>query len=129
MNVIVAGSRAIADEEYIYSVIDDVLHSNDIHVKKIISGGANGVDKIAIEYAKERNLSYHVENAQWKHYGKQAGMIRNFEMSKLGDILIAIWDGHSKGTKNMIDICNKNRHARKNILNVFVINPNEKTLF
>jgi hypothetical protein len=39
--------------------------------------------------------------------GKSAGYIRNDEMAQYADMLIAFWDGTSKGTKHMIDLANK----------------------
>ena len=49
--------------------------------------------------------------ANWEYYGKRAGMIRNGEMARYASedpdnegILIAFWDGKSRGTKGMINI-------------------------
>jgi hypothetical protein len=42
--------------------------------------------------------------ANWRQKGKQAGYLRNQEMAKKADALVAFWDGESKGTKHMIDI-------------------------
>ena len=43
----------------------------------------------------------------WDKYGKSAGYIRNTEMAEAGDILVAFWDGKSKGTEHMINIMKK----------------------
>lgn len=40
-------------------------------------------------------------------FGKAAGPIRNIDMAKIGNTLIAIWDGRSKGTLNMIKVAEK----------------------
>jgi hypothetical protein len=40
--------------------------------------------------------------AEWITYGMKAGPIRNHGMAQYADALIAIWDGKSKGTGNMI---------------------------
>ena len=51
--------------------------------------------------------------ANWDLYGKSAGFRRNIEMADYAiadnsrGILLAFWDGKSKGTKHMIDIANK----------------------
>ena len=45
--------------------------------------------------------------ADWDQYGRSAGMIRNREMAKAADSLIAFWDGKSKGTANMIQTSEK----------------------
>lgn len=44
-----------------------------------------------------------------------SGPIRNGEMAKYADALIAMWDGTSTGTKNMID------QATKHGLKVYVV--------
>ena len=43
----------------------------------------------------------------WDLYGKKAGYMRNEEMAKVADGAIIFWDGESKGTKHMIDLCKK----------------------
>ena len=55
--------------------------------------------------------------ANWDTFGKAAGYIRNEEMAQIGDALIAVWDGKSKGTRNMISIAK--RHGIK--VHVFTV--------
>lgn len=49
----------------------------------------------------------------WGFYGKKAGYLRNVEMAKFAidnmnkGLLVAFWDGKSKGTKWMIDIAKR----------------------
>lgn len=104
--VIIAGSRNFNDYELLKEKTDELL-SNVIkegYDITIISGGARGADRLAERYAKERGFNLVVYNADWNKYGKSAGYRRNIEMSKIGDALIAFWDGQSRGTKNMISI-------------------------
>ena len=54
------------------------------------------------QYAKEHGYDVHYFPAEWKRYGKAAGYIRNTEMAKNADALVAFWDGASFGTKHMI---------------------------
>ena len=54
------------------------------------------------QYAKEHGYDVHYFPAEWKRYGKAAGYIRNTEMAKNADALVAFWDGASLGTKHMI---------------------------
>jgi hypothetical protein len=69
-----------------------------------VSGGAEGVDTIAIEWAKANHLPVNVFPADWSKHGKSAGPIRNAEMAKYADALICIrWD-YSKGSKNMAEL-------------------------
>jgi hypothetical protein len=69
----------------------------------VISGCAQGVDKIAAEIAREFGLEVIEMPADWKRHGKRAGFIRNEEMAQVGDGLLAIWDGKSNGTRHMIN--------------------------
>ena len=39
---------------------------------------------------------------RWNRYGRKAGILRNRKMAKYADALIAVWDGLSRGTANMI---------------------------
>lgn len=39
--------------------------------------------------------------ADWNKYGRSAGPRRNQEMAKYADELLLIWDGRSRGSKNM----------------------------
>src|SRR5204862_464610 len=70
----------------------------------VITGGARGVDSVAHEAAKGLKLKTRVFMAEWDKYGKKAGYIRNERMARSGDFLLAIWDGRSPGTRNMIAI-------------------------
>lgn len=109
--VIIAGSRNFNDYELLKEKTDKLL-SNKIkegYDITIISGGARGADKLGERYAKERGFNLIVCNADWDRYGKSAGYRRNVEMSKIGDALIAFWNGQSRGTKNMIDIMMKTK--------------------
>jgi uncharacterized phage-like protein YoqJ len=40
--------------------------------------------------------------ANWRKYGKRAGHRRNQQMADNADALIALWDGESPGTRDMI---------------------------
>lgn len=57
--------------------------------------------------AKEHNLEIERFPADWKKYGKAAGPIRNDQMAQVADMVIAFWDGKSKGTENMLRMANK----------------------
>lgn len=71
---------------------------------KIISGGAAGVDTVAIEFAVVNWCDCKEYPADWKKYGKSAGYIRNKQMLVEGnpDLVIAFPGG--KGTANMVKL-------------------------
>lgn len=107
--VIVAGGRDFNDEEYLNKSLDELMEEFvDI---EIVSGHANGADKLAEEYAMRLELSLKIFPADWKKYGRAAGPIRNREMLSYimeeKPIVAAFWDGQSKGTKNMIEQAKK----------------------
>lgn len=104
--VIIAGGRDYDDYEKLAEVMDFYLSKIDDEIT-ILCGMATGADSLGLRYAKERGhkVSYHPAN--WEYYGKRAGPIRNEEMAKNADALVAFWDGKSHGTKNMIDLAHK----------------------
>jgi len=111
MKVIIAGSRDIVD----YELVLEAIANANFDITSVVSGGARGVDRLGEQFAKDCGLPIHPFPADWNGpHKKAAGHIRNAEMAKFGQALIAIWDGSSPGTKNMIDV------ARKNNLKIYV---------
>jgi len=110
MKVIIAGSRDITD----YSTVKAAYLKSGFDASEVVSGGARGVDYLGELLAKDFSISVKVFPADWNKYGKRAGILRNIEMAKYADALIAVWDGESKGTAHMIS------EAKKNNLKVFV---------
>ncbi len=101
--IIIAGSRGFNDYFIFCRIIDSML--KDVGDLTIISGDAKrGPDRMAIEYADEKGILCRKFPANWDEHGKSAGYIRNAEMAEEGDILIAMWDGKSRGTRHMIDL-------------------------
>lgn len=103
--VIIAGGRDFNDYELLQKVCDYYLQ-NQKQIE-IVSGNARGADKLGERYANEHNLQLKLFPANWDKFSKSAGYIRNEEMAKYGNGLIAFWNGKSKGTKHMIDLANQ----------------------
>jgi hypothetical protein len=101
MKVAVIGSRGFDD----YDLLEETLLNHDI--KTIVSGGANGADKLAEEFAKKHNIEIEIHLPDWKRYGRAAGPKRNKTIVENADKIIAFWDGASKGTKSSIDIAKR----------------------
>lgn len=99
--VIIAGGRDFADYELLSKTMDEYLSeiTDDI---SIVCGQARGADTLGEQYAKEHGYNVQYFPAEWKRYCKAAGYIRNTEMAKNADALVAFWDGASLGTKHMI---------------------------
>jgi hypothetical protein len=73
----------------------------------VLCGMAPGADTIGYMWAKDNNIPVEEYPAAWHKYGRQAGFIRNVDMAKNADALLALWNGYSKGTGHMIDIARK----------------------
>lgn len=110
MKTIIAGSRHITDESLIQKAVD----ASGFEVSVVVHGAARGVDTLAWDWALNKNLPVMSFPADWYGKGRGAGPIRNTEMANYADALIAIWDGKSRGTKDMID------KATKKGLKVFI---------
>lgn len=105
MKVIIAGCRDFNNYEFLLNKCNSILiNQKEI---EIVSGCANGADKLGERYAREKSYMIKKFPANWDLYGKSAGYIRNKEMANYADALIAFWDGKSKGTKHMIDLANE----------------------
>jgi hypothetical protein len=102
MKTIIAGCRDFTD----YSVLEEVIRVTELYKKitEVVSGVATGVDALGERWATENNIPIKKYVAYWKKFGYAAGPIRNKQMAKYADGLLAIWDGKSPGTKNMIRI-------------------------
>lgn len=120
MRILVCGSRNWTDAALIETALQDVVDDNGIGFDDnmqslvVIHGAARGADLIAASFAKAweaqgRPISTLAFPADWRTHGKAAGMIRNRQMLTEGkpDLVLAFWDGHSKGTANMIELAKK----------------------
>ena len=104
--IIVAGGRNFTDYALLSATLTDVLKINEGVDTVIVSGGCQGADSLGERYAGEHGLQVVRFPAEWVVYGKAAGPIRNRKMVKYASeetgILVAFWDGESRGTANMI---------------------------
>lgn len=102
--LVIAGSRDFNDYTLLSKAVDKHLGDKVDNAKIIIiSGTAPGADQLGERYAKERGYKLECYPADWGHYGKAAGPVRNMNMANVADDVIVFWDGESSGTKNMIE--------------------------
>jgi hypothetical protein len=114
--VIIAGSRSFSNYELLRKHCLFLLQEKmRTHRVIIVSGHAHGADTLGERFAKEQGLTVELHPAKWKALGKAAGIIRNAEMARASDALIAFWDGKSHGTAHMINF------ARRRGLEVSVV--------
>lgn len=99
MRVAVIGSRNLEVEN-----LGDYLPDT---VTEIVSGGAKGVDTSAREYANEHNINLTEFLPEYSRYKRGAPLKRNVQIVEYADKVLAFWDGKSRGTKYVIDYCEK----------------------
>lgn len=100
----IIGSRKFPD----LNMVREFVNGLDRNKHVIISGGANGVDSIAVDHAKFRGIDYKEYKPDYETYGKyKAPHVRNDEIINASDYIIAFWDGSSRGTKSVIDKAEK----------------------
>ena len=99
MRVAVIGSRGLQVNH-----LEDYLPEG---VTEIVSGGAKGIDTCAKDYALRHGLKLTEFLPEYKKYGRGAPLRRNVAIIEYADLVLAFWDGRSRGTKYVIDNCKK----------------------
>ena len=110
MKLIIAGGRDLTDISYILAGIELMVSE----ITEVVSGKNEGTkdplgfmvtpgaDALGEEWADSKGIPVMPFYPDWRAYGKAAGPIRNKAMAVYADMLLAVWDGKSKGTHNMI---------------------------
>jgi predicted Rossmann-fold nucleotide-binding protein len=109
MRVIVCGSRSYNDFAFVSSKLTD---QHELHpFSLVITGGATGVDSLAVQWARAWNIRVLLFPAAWGTFGRMAGPIRNRKMLEEGkpDLVIAFPGG--RGTASMVKLA-KSRGVR-----------------
>ena len=99
MKVGVIGSRGLT--------VDNLEQYLPENTTEIVSGGAKGIDTCAREYAISHGIKLTEFLPEYSRYGRGAPLKRNLQIIIYSDLVIAFWDGQSKGTKNVIENCKK----------------------
>ena len=107
--IIICGGRDFKDKTLFNSTLTNLLA--EYPNCTIVSGHASGADTFAEQFAEEYDIPIKIFKPDWSKYGKAAGPIRNKEMLEYAKeatpVVIAFWDGKSKGTKNMVETARK----------------------
>lgn len=101
--IAIIGSRTFND----YDLLSKTLEPYKDGISLIVSGGARGADSLGEKWAKENKKSTRIFLPEWKKHGKSAGYIRNKDIVKNSDGVIAFWDGQSKGTQHSFKLCDE----------------------
>ena len=99
MKVAVIGSRGLT--------VSDLGKYLPENTTEIVSGGAKGVDTSAREYAKSNGIKLTEFLPEYTRFGRSAPLKRNISIIEYADIVLAFWDGKSRGTKFVIDNCRR----------------------
>lgn len=98
MRTIVAGSRTITSSAIVYRAIAE----SNIPISVVLSGCAQGVDSLGEVWASDHGVPVESCPADWDTYGQTAGLRRNSLMVSKAEALVAVWDGKSPGTRDVI---------------------------
>lgn len=120
MVIAIIGSRTFTDYALLKAEVDKVAADNPISL--IVSGGAIGADTLGARYAVEHCIDKLVFKPDWNRFGKGAGFIRNKDIVDNAEVVIAFWNGVSKGTKHSIDYATK---QGKKVIVIIVVEENE----
>ncbi len=99
MKIAVIGSRNIKNI--------DLTNFIPKNTTEIISGGAVGVDSLAREYAIANGIKLTEIKPEYNLYKKGAPLKRNLKIIQNSELVLAFWDGKSRGTKFVIDTCHR----------------------
>lgn len=97
MKVAIVGSRNLIVQDLEKYLPDDVT--------EIVSGGARGVDTCARRYAKVKGIKLTEFLPEYHRYGRRAPIVRNRQIIDYADVVLAFWDGQSRGTRFVIEQC------------------------
>ena len=116
MKIAIIGSRNLHINE-----LDKFIPKN---VQTIVSGGAEGIDTCARDYARKKGLKMIEYFPDYKKYGRSAPLKRNISIIEEADKVLAFWDGKSRGTKFVIDKCKEMNKSVNVIMRKDKINNN-----
>ena len=112
VNVCVVGSRSLRDAAVVKRVLDrlgNVPLIADATSVQFICGCAQGADTLGQQWAEQHQYKTFLYPPDYEAYKGQprhvAPFRRNIEMAKVTDIVIAFWDGKSRGTQHMLNTC------------------------
>jgi hypothetical protein len=103
MKLIIAGSRTITSMPHLEEGLRHMASRFPALVpSEVVCGMARGADSLGRMWAEARGIPVSLWPADWNANGRRAGFMRNTQMAQYADILLALWDGQSKGTGHMI---------------------------
>tara|TARA_Y100000310_G_scaffold51341_1_gene47330 strand:+ start:1325 stop:1705 length:381 start_codon:yes stop_codon:yes gene_type:complete len=111
MKIAVVGSRFYPHEHLVRGFVRQIAAKDPTAI--IVSGGARGVDRWAADEARLCGLEVEEHLADWDGPdGRRAGFVRNSTIVARSEIIVAFWDGKSRGTR---DTCRKAERQGKRL--------------
>lgn len=108
MKVAIIGSRDFTS----YDTFKSELEKLNLDITSIVSGGAIGTDTLAEQYATEKDITIEIIRPDYKSSPpKVAPLIQNKVIVNKCDLVVAFWNGTSRGTSFVIDYANS--HDKK----------------
>ena len=99
MRVAIVGSRHFSDLERVSAYVRDLPARSSI-----ITGSASGVDAAATKAARDKGIAVQVMSASFEELADATrSAARNQRLIDACDVLVAFWDGGSKGTRTTIE--------------------------
>ena len=65
------------------------------------------MDALAEAYARSHGIPIRVLRPDYALYGRKAPLVRNRQIVECADLVVAVWDGKSRGTLSVIKYCEK----------------------
>lgn len=105
MKLIIAGSRSVRDPRWLKLAFEQT--GWDWEVSEVVCGMAAGADTLGLLWARRNGIPWKEFPAGWRtkdgELNRKAGFERNERMACYADALIALWDGQSNGTRDMLE--------------------------
>jgi hypothetical protein len=99
LKVAIVGSRHFSEPERVADYVNSLPAS-----VSIITGSASGVDAAATKTARAKGMPVQVMPASFEEASDASkASVRNQRLIDACDVLVAFWDGSSKGTRATVD--------------------------
>lgn len=115
--IAIIGSRDFNHFDFLDKKVKELMPKEDYEFI-IVSGGARGTDTLAEQFAEKYNYKKEIWRAKWHTHGKCAGYLRNHDIVRNADMVIAFWNGISKGTRHTINIARNDSRRVVHIIRV-----------
>ncbi|GAB3843195.1 SLOG family protein [Hymenobacter jeollabukensis] len=92
MTVAVVGSRGVVRNAALARRLTELMPA------LVVSGGAAGADALAASWARANGVPLLELRPDYAAHGAGAPHVRNAEIVRRADLVLAVWDGRSKGT-------------------------------